>query len=846
VISYDLSNCLRITGLPPNLEEYFKSVCTYDITPYANKDKGIPEKLHLFKKEGNSIYIPRGKELELIRVCSQNNLPVTKTFSTSSGENVPSSISEKINYTSGVFGFQGDAVNKLLQYNTARIQAPPGCHAPGTEILMYNGTLKKVEKIQIGDLLMGPDSKPREVLKLFSGEEEMYKITPTKGTPFVVNKSHVLHLEQSGIRREDPQPKILKGVDMCKYIKLKGTTINISVNDYLDKSNSFKHHYKLKRAAINFKELPTSLPIDPYHLGVLLGDGGICRQGSITTADEEIVKMFNDLCRQHCLIQNSIQDANTGKAKTYFFKSSLKGIKTGIPGHNLLIDRLKNLNLWGTKSGTRFIPEIYKKASNSERLKILAGLIDTDGYFGNGNFEYVSKSERLADDITFIARSLGLAAYKNIKIVNQVEYYRLSISGEVSIIPTRIKRKQAVPRKQKKSVLRTGFKVESVGEGSYYGFMLNKDHLYLTEDFTVHHNSGKTVISCIAMALLGKGPVLFLAQKDRLLTQFRRTVTKVLGIPDEEIGIIKAKKKIIKPITCGSLMTLGKEGFDLDSLKDTFHTIFFDECHLSTALTYRTVLLKLAPERLYGLSATPEHYSSDELSNLMTALLGEIVVTIHENQIPGRLTPETYTRETGNTFFYDVTDSMEEWRKRKKMHKLQDEVCNNEVRNNLIVDDCVRLISMGFKPIICTARVLHAKIIYEKLLERGIHISYPYTIKTTDKGAIQTKVNHKQLNEDVFKVESGELAGIGGTYTLFDTGFDCPSLSALILAGPFSGGNTTRIEQTVGRVLRFTVEKKYAVVIDYTDDSNPNNKLRDWSEGRKEFYEKKYSKHSKI
>ncbi len=62
-----------------------------------------------------------------------------------------------------------------------------GCHARGYEILMYDGSFKKVEDIVVGDLIMGDNATPRKVLRLERGKDEMYKITPLNGEPFVVN-----------------------------------------------------------------------------------------------------------------------------------------------------------------------------------------------------------------------------------------------------------------------------------------------------------------------------------------------------------------------------------------------------------------------------------------------------------------------------------------------------------------------------------------------------------------------------------------------------------------------------------------------------------------------------------
>ena len=116
---------------------------------------------------------------------------------------------------------------------------PPGCHAKGTLIRMFDGSVKKVEDIKVGNLLMGPDSKSRKVLELKNGSQMMYKITPTKSKPFVVNKDHILHLEWSG-KRENKN------------------NINISIRDYLKLSTWQKNRYKLKYSR-NISKVPCEI-----------------------------------------------------------------------------------------------------------------------------------------------------------------------------------------------------------------------------------------------------------------------------------------------------------------------------------------------------------------------------------------------------------------------------------------------------------------------------------------------------------------------------------------------------------------------------------------------------------
>jgi len=87
-------------------------------------------------------------------------------------------------------------VNDVLQGFNATIMAygQTGCLAPETEVRMFDGTLKPAVDVNIGDVLMGDDSLPRNVLKLFSGTDDMYDIIPTNGDTYRVNKDHVLTL----------------------------------------------------------------------------------------------------------------------------------------------------------------------------------------------------------------------------------------------------------------------------------------------------------------------------------------------------------------------------------------------------------------------------------------------------------------------------------------------------------------------------------------------------------------------------------------------------------------------------------------------------------------------------
>uniref|UniRef100_A0A6C0KTR6 DOD-type homing endonuclease domain-containing protein n=1 Tax=viral metagenome TaxID=1070528 RepID=A0A6C0KTR6_9ZZZZ len=393
------------------------------------------------------------------------------------------------------------------------------CHAINTPIIMYDGSIKMVQDIQIGDLLMGDDSTPRTVTSLARGKDKMYNIIPVKGDKYTVNEEHILCLKASGFPKlchnhynshfnfnvqwlennkfktrnfsynkndEDSRKKteecatlffeeIKKNENTCDNV------FEISVKDYLKLSKKYKAFLKGYKAPVDFEE--KSLPIDPYMIGYWLGYGSK-RDAVITSQDSSVLKYFNINLKEYGLTLNFRSNYDYG----------ISG--NGKLGNNKFLNTLKELNMVNNKH----IPMIYKCNSRENRLKLLAGLIDSDGHLGNDacGFEFTQKNEVLMDDVIFLARSLGFSCYKSIKKTTWTykgvkKYgfaYRTNINGEgVEEIPTIIPRKRANSRKQIKNVLVTGINVEYVNYDDYYGFTLDGNCRYLMGDFTVTHNT---------------------------------------------------------------------------------------------------------------------------------------------------------------------------------------------------------------------------------------------------------------------------------------------------------------------------------------------------------------------
>ncbi|HCB14318.1 MAG TPA: hypothetical protein DEP36_12235, partial [Gammaproteobacteria bacterium] len=363
-----------------------------------------------------------------------------------------------------LFPHQVDIVRWALQRGKALIAAKFGlgkCHGLGTKILMADGTIKNVEDVRIGDQLMGNDGTPRNVLSLARGREQMYRITLKNGDSYTCNESHMLSLKISNHYKEHQM----------------GDVVNMPLKDYLElpsyaRRNCFKHY----KVSVDFAEQP--VPFDPYLYGAWLGDG-TCRELSwtINDKDTEITERILAYAGQENLHVRQV----TGRGcVTHSLSRKVRGNAPHCDAFYLIKDSV-------TKK-EKHIENRYLRNSREVRLQLLAGLLDTDGYLIDKCYEIATKWEGLRNDILFLCRSLGFSVRHALKFVNGVTYYRIWISGNTHMIPC-ITRKKAGERCQIKTPLVYGFSVEALGEGDYYGFEIDGNHLYLLGDFTVTHNT---------------------------------------------------------------------------------------------------------------------------------------------------------------------------------------------------------------------------------------------------------------------------------------------------------------------------------------------------------------------
>lgn len=343
-----------------------------------------------------------------------------------------------------------------------------GCHLKGTEVIMYDGTTNKVENIKVGDKLMGNDGTPREVLHLYKGTDTMYKITLSNGDFQIVNSTHPVYY-----RKYDWDKK--------QYIDCLNTAPELINKDI---TKGYYIHKSSIQEGISYEETP--LIIDPYWLGLWLGDGDKTRM-AVANEDPEVLDWIENYCK----------DNNLEYTKRYLSQS--KSCYTiNISKKNAIYKKFKELNLENNKH----IPQQYILNSVDNIAKVIAGLIDTDGTYDRRKHYYeitqLYTRKHILEDIKRMCESIGLKctltsrfAAKSAKGANKLNY-RLRITGDLDILPIKITRKKFTNRtgfKNKRCWQDYSFKVEPWGEGEFYGFTVDSNNLFLLKDYTVVHNT---------------------------------------------------------------------------------------------------------------------------------------------------------------------------------------------------------------------------------------------------------------------------------------------------------------------------------------------------------------------
>lgn len=352
------------------------------------------------------------------------------------------------------------------------------CLGRGTKVRMYHGGMKNVEDVVVGDLLMGPDSTPRTVSKLHRGYDEMYEVVQNAAMNYVCNSQHIVSL-----RRNKGWDKITKRKGNVKRPYPQYSQVaNVPIHELLNKSQTFFNGFSGYKVGVEYEQKPVSL--DPYFLGLWLGDGTSAGP-FITSMDQEIV---DEITKYSNSLGLSVvrRDHNPEKNKASCYSIVSTEYRTS---PNKILDLLRENKVLNNKH----IPDNYIYNTRDVRLKLLAGLIDTDGHLNSNVYEITQVREHLARQIKLVADTLGYKTSIKVKITNGVNYYRVSISGHNGEIPVVLPRKKCTPKPNKDHRLTRINEIKPLGIGEYFGFELDGDRLFLLEDGTVTHNTAEEV-----------------------------------------------------------------------------------------------------------------------------------------------------------------------------------------------------------------------------------------------------------------------------------------------------------------------------------------------------------------
>lgn len=377
----------------------------------------------------------------------------------------------------------GIDVNKWMHYLSAlgvMFINPYECFSPDTLVLTADGKTKRIADLQIGDKVMGPDGKPRNILAKHTGIDHMYRLkVSTGGEDQIVNSKHLIYYKQKAYYNNTELTKLQTPVDLLKEESQKNYKKNI------------RYLQRVKDVIPEFYE-EQDLLIDPYILGLWIGDGFV-KSPSFISADTEIINAITKYAEQIGL-RVSINSTNSKAVVINMVSNS---------GKNPFLQALKYYKIYSNKD----IPEPYVYSDKQSKLKLLAGLLDTDGYLSKRDNYYIFSQcegrKHIVEKAAFIARSLGFKCsihrYEGEKIKQICNNKKLSIcqptwvlnilDGDY-IIPCKLSRKQGIIKKTKGSALQSNFRVEYEGVGEYCGITVDGDNLFLLNDFTIVHNCG--------------------------------------------------------------------------------------------------------------------------------------------------------------------------------------------------------------------------------------------------------------------------------------------------------------------------------------------------------------------
>lgn len=357
---------------------------------------------------------------------------------------------------------------------------------------------RKIGDLKVGDSVFGTDGRATTVTGVFpQGVKKIFKITFTDKRSTHCDAEHLWYVT-TALRRHRKQPGAVMSLEQ---IMEAGLFWKSKTRPHM-KGNS--NWFVPMVAPVNYPK--AKLSMHPYLLGALLANGSFSGN-SVTHAGQQ---------EQRVAMQPFLPEGVYFSQYDNEWVCGITDKKSG-PGENPVMRLLRDLDLAGKRAWEKHIPAHYLIASIEQREALLQGLCDNDGTVSEDgmNTEYNTTSPQLAQDVVALVRSLGGTARLSTRIPTYTYLgeklkgrrdHRIRISLPDSICPV------SIPFKKDRYFERTKYppaismqKIEPAGEAECVCIAVDApDHLYVTEDYIVTHNTiqtlcaiqGRTLIIC--------------------------------------------------------------------------------------------------------------------------------------------------------------------------------------------------------------------------------------------------------------------------------------------------------------------------------------------------------------
>jgi phosphate starvation-inducible protein PhoH and related proteins len=384
-----------------------------------------------------------------------------------------------------------EAFQRLMERGTIEV-APLGymrgrAQPYDSQVLTPAG-FTRIGDLAVGDLVIGSNGLPTLVIGVYpQGRKDVFRVRAQDGASTLCCGEHLWAVTTAGDRERGKPPRVLETQQMVGRLRA-----------------AHAHRFELPLVSRPVELEPRDVPIDPYALGLLLGDGCLTTSTtpSFTTSDPELALALEVALEGIEMTHKSGYD--------YVLRNRL-GRRGGVIVENPVTSVLRQLGLAGTRSSTKFVPDGYLYNSSAVRLALLQGLLDTDGgpvtqARRTCRIQYSTTSPRLRDDVVFLVRSLGGVAYPRTRaaagrppgraqgrpVEHRSDAYVIDIRLPAGIAPFRLSRKLGayVAWGGGGRPMRFIDRIEPVGSQDTLCIQVAAaDSLYVTDDFLVTHNT---------------------------------------------------------------------------------------------------------------------------------------------------------------------------------------------------------------------------------------------------------------------------------------------------------------------------------------------------------------------